>query len=111
MDEDEILLDAEVESIGVMHIHGDAKDWTAVWLSDWEASGAPEWFWCIHSGIARGKLEFKRYSAEADDWITVWTLNTKFADKDEENRARDLMKKVLGGYIPDRDETVGFGDL
>ncbi len=94
-----------------MHIHGDAKEWTAVWLDEWEASGAREWFWCIHSGLARGSVEFKRYSDEQDDWVTVWTLSTKFEDAAAEKAARATMREVFKGYVPDRDEVVDFGDL
>ena len=111
VDEEDVLLEAEVDSIGVMHIYGDAKKRTAVWLQEWEAAngdGAPEWYWVIHTGIGPGELEFKRYSSDADDWVTVFTMKSRGGD---EAADREMMRRVFGGFVPEKGEVVEFGEL
>ncbi len=114
VDEADVVLEAEVEAIGVLHFHGDAKDRAGLFLGDWRAAaqdGAPEWYWVLHSGIGPGKLIFQRYSSEADEWRTVFSIPSSFESADEEKAARAMIRRVFGGYIPGLEETIEFGEF
>ena len=114
-DEADILLDSEAESVGVVHVYGEAVYEIEDWLEQWYAAsamGAPEWSWILHPGSGAATLRLARYSEDADDWIVVFeVVPSEWEDVLEAGSGKQMMQDVFGGYVPSQKKKVRPGSF
>lgn len=114
-EEEEVLMWAESDGVGVVRIYGDAAlDRMGSFYRQFEkgyANGAPEWLWLCYEGDKKPVIRFFRYSTKEGDWVLVHQSPIKFGSADEKKAAFDLMKAVFEGFVPERKKKVPFGRL
>ncbi len=113
-DEDEVLLMAESDGMGVIKVYKGAVDQMGKWWAiyqDAQAGGAPEWMFILVEGEGPGLVRCTRYGRKADAWQTVFEMPSRFKDRGEEQAAIGSLLKVIDGFVPSLKRKVGPGKL